>query len=64
LWAFTGNLATHSELQIDVNIYLTKVQIWLNQFIGGVPQYIWAILIVGILAWLTTAAVKQFKKEK
>ncbi len=63
-WAFTGNLAMHSELQINVNIYLTKVQIWLNQFVGGVPQYVWAILIVGIFAWLTTAAVKQFKKEK
>ncbi len=63
-WAFTGNLATHSELQIDINIYLTKFQLWLNQFIGGVPQYVWAILIVGILAWLTATAIKQFKKEK
>jgi len=63
-WAFTGNLAMQSELQINVNIYLTKFQLWLNQFIGGVPQYVWAILVVGIFAWLTTAAVKQFKKEK
>ncbi len=63
-WAFTGNLAMHSELQINVNIYLTKVQLWLNQFIGGVPQYVWAVLIVGIFAWLATAAVRQFKKEK
>lgn len=63
-WAFTGNLAMHSELQISVNIYLTKIQLWLNQFIGGVPQYVWAILIVGIFAWLVTAALRQFKKEK
>ncbi len=63
-WAFTGNLTMHSELQIDVNIYLTKVQLWLNQFIYGVPQYVWAILMVGIFAWIATAAVRQFKKEK
>ena len=63
-WAFTGNLAMRSELQINVNIYLTKFELWLNQFIGGVPQYAWAVLIVGIFAWLTTVAVKQFKKEK
>lgn len=62
-WAFTGNLTMHSELQISVNVYLTKVQLWLNQFIGGVPQYVWAILIVGIFAWIATAAAKQFKKE-
>ncbi len=63
-WAFTGNLAMHSELQINVNIYLTKMELWLNQFIGGVPQYVWAILVVVIFAWITTAAVKQFKKQK
>ncbi|MBI4087431.1 MAG: hypothetical protein HY434_01210 [Candidatus Liptonbacteria bacterium] len=63
-WAFTGNLSMHSELQIDVNIYITKLQLWLNQFIGGVPQYAWAVLIVGIFAWLATAAARQSKKEK
>jgi len=60
-WAFTDNLAMRSELQINVNVYLTKVQIWLNQFIGGVPQYVWAALIVGVLIWITVAAAKQFK---
>lgn len=64
IWASTGNLAMHSELQINVNIYLTKIELWLNRFIGGIPQYVWAILVVGIFAWLFTAAVKQFKKEK
>lgn len=63
-WAFTGNLTMHSELQIDVNIYLTKVQLWLNQFIGGVPQYIWAIAFIGLFALIARAAVKQSKQSK
>jgi len=63
-WALTGNLAMRSELQINVNIYLTKFQLWLNQFVSGVPQYVWAILLVGIFVWLATVAIRQFKKEK
>lgn len=64
VWASTGNLTMHSELQININIYLTKFQAWLNQFIGGVPQIAWAILIVGIFAWLATYGIRQLKKEK
>lgn len=63
-WAFTGNVAVHSELQINVNIYLTKVQLFLGRFIGGVPQYVWAALVVVIFVWLAVVAARQFKKEK
>ncbi|MEK7465720.1 MAG: cytochrome c biogenesis CcdA family protein [Patescibacteria group bacterium] len=63
IWAFTGNLAMHSELQINVNIYLTKFQQWLDQFIGGIPQYVWAILFIGIFTWLITIAIRQSKKS-
>lgn len=62
--AVTGNLAMRSEVQINVNIYLTKVQLWLNQFIGGVPQYVWAVLVVGVLVWLVIVAKKQLNNNK
>ncbi len=64
IWAVTGNLAMHSELQVNVNIYLTKIGLWLNQFIGGIPQYVWAIVIIILFALLSVAAAKQFEKEK
>ncbi len=63
IWALTGNVAMHSELQINVNIFLTKVQMWLNQFIGGVPQFVWAILIVVIFAWLAATGIRQLSAE-
>lgn len=62
IWAYTGNLEMHSELQINVNIYLTRFQQWLNQFIGGVPQYVWAILFVGVFVGLIAIAKRQSKK--
>ena len=63
VWAFEGPMVNHSELQIDINIYLTKFQQFLSRFIGGVPQFVWAVVIVGFFAWLAVIAFKQSKKE-
>ena len=64
VWAFEGPMVNHSELQIDINIYLTKFQQFLNRFIGGVPQFVWAIVIVGLFVWLGVVAYKQSNKDK
>ncbi|MBI2054900.1 MAG: hypothetical protein HYT39_02255 [Candidatus Sungbacteria bacterium] len=59
-WAFTGQVNTHGQYQIDVNIYLTKLQMSLNQWLGAVPQFVWALVFLGILALLARVAFKQF----
>lgn len=63
VWAFTGNVNSHSEFQVDVNIYLTRLQDFLNAWIGGVPQYVWAIFFLGVFVWLVWFAVRRFNKE-
>lgn len=62
-WAASGPMANHSEFQINVNIYLTKLQQYLNRFIGGVPQIVWALVLVGLFAWFAAAAYRQSKKS-
>lgn len=63
IWAFMKDTGS-SELQVSINIYMANLQVWLNGFIGGIPQYFWAILFVGILVFLIAVAIKQFKKYK
>ncbi len=62
-WAFMNQVAVHSMLQVDINIYLTQLNEFLNRFIGWVPQYAWAILFVGLFAGLVALAIRQFKKD-
>ncbi len=62
-WASINQLAMSSMLQIDINIYLTKLNNFLGRFIGWVPQYAWAILFIGLLAYLVILALRQFKKD-
>jgi cytochrome c-type biogenesis protein len=61
-WAFMNQVAVHSMLQIDINIYLTQLNNFLNRFIGWIPQYVWAIMFVGLFVSLVILAIKQFKK--
>ncbi len=62
-WAFTNQLAVHSMLQVDINIYLTQFNNFLNRFIGWMPQYAWAILFIALFTYLVVRAIKQFKKN-
>ncbi len=64
VWAYTGDLGTRSSLQLYVNIYLARLELWLNGFIGNVPQIVWAVAFVGLFIWLALVAVKQLTKEK
>lgn len=61
-WASMNQVAVHSALQVDINIYLTKLNNFLNRFIGWIPQYGWAIIFAGLFVFLATLAVKQLKK--
>ncbi len=60
VWAGMNQTATHSELQVDINIALTRFQQSLGGVIGGVPEYAWAVAVLGIFALLARTAYRQF----
>lgn len=62
--AFANKLFVHSEYQVNVNIFLTKVLDSVSSFIKVVPEYVWAILLVAAIASIIKLAIKQLKKEK
>ncbi len=62
MWA-ANNPMGYSATAVDINIFITKILQFLNGFIGGIPQSVWAIIIVGLLVWLTILAIKQNKEN-
>ena len=63
-WAVTNQTATHSDLQVDVNIALTKLQQTLSGLVGGIPEYIWAIIVIGLFSLLVRTALRQFAQKE
>lgn len=63
-WAWMNKTATHSDFQVSVNIYLTKLNNALNRFTGGVPEIVWAAIFLGLFALIVWSAIRQFKKSK
>lgn len=59
-----NKLFVHSEYQVNVNIFLTEVLNSVNSLTGAMPEYVWAILIVAVVALIIKLAINQFKKEK
>lgn len=62
--ALANKLFVHSEYQVNVNIFLTKVLNSISGSIKVVPEYAWAILLVAVIAWIIKLAINQLKKEK
>ena len=62
--AAANKLFVHSEYQVSVNIFLTKVLNSVSSFIKVVPEYVWAILLVAAIASIVKLAINQLKKEK
>ncbi len=62
IWA-ANNPMGYSATAVDVNIFITKFLQFLNGFIGGIPQFVWAIAIIGLLVWLTVLAIRQNKEN-
>lgn len=68
--ALTGNLTTHASYQVDINIFLTRVVQFINQYTKIIPEPIWAliffiafIIIVGISARQFLNSTKETKRE-
>lgn len=64
LWAWMNKTATHSEFQVSVNIYLTKLNDALNRITGGIPEFAWAVIFFAVFSLIVWSAIRQFKKNK
>ncbi len=62
--AFSNNLFTHSSYQLEMNLYNAKFLQAINGFVTLIPEFIWALLFIGIVVSISYAFVKQLKKQK
>jgi cytochrome c biogenesis protein CcdA len=62
--AFSNRLFTHSSYQLDMNIWNAKFLSAINGFVSLVPEYIWALLFVGVIAYISYVFINQLKKQK
>ncbi len=57
--AQTNQLTSHSSYQITINIYLTKLVQFIGNFSKFIPEFIWALLFIGIFLLILKLAVSQ-----
>ena len=62
--AFSNKLFMHSEYQLQMNLWNAKFLGAINGFVKLVPEYIWAFLFIGIVAYVSYVFIKQYKKQK
>lgn len=61
--ALMNKLFIHSDYQLTLNLYLTKLLNSISNFIKIIPDYVWALIFVIILILIIKFAIKQFKKN-
>ncbi|MEK7104560.1 MAG: cytochrome c biogenesis CcdA family protein [Patescibacteria group bacterium] len=62
--AFSNKLFTHSSYQLDMNIWNAKFLNAINGFVVLIPEYVWALLFVGIVAYVSYVFINQYKIKK
>lgn len=62
--AFNNKLFSHSDYQLDMNIYSAKFLNYINNFVKFIPEYVWALLFVSVVGYFTYLFIKQFKKHE
>ena len=62
--AFSSKLFVHSDYQLEMNILNAKFLGAINGFTSLVPEYIWALLFIGIVTSISYIFIKQYKKQK
>jgi len=62
--AFSNKLFTHSSYQLEMNLWNAKFLGVINGFVTLIPEYIWALLFIGIVASISYVFIKQYKKQK
>jgi len=63
-WAWVGNVTTHSDVQVSVNIFLTKINTALTKLTGGIPEFVWAMAFFALFALIIFSAIRSFKKNQ
>lgn len=61
--AFNNKLFSHSDYQLDMNIYSAKILSYINRFVTLIPEYVWAVLFVSLVGWFTYLFFKQIKNK-
>lgn len=62
--AFSNELFTHSSYQLEMNLWNAKFLGAINGFVSLIPEYIWALLFIGIVASISYVFIRQYKKQK
>lgn len=61
--AIRNRLFTHSDYQLEMNLWNAKFLNSINGFVSIIPEYIWALLFIGIVVAITYVFTKQYKKQ-
>lgn len=62
--AFSSKLFVHSDYQLEMNIWNARFLGAINGFTSLIPEYIWALLFIGIVTSISYVFIKQYKKQK
>ena len=62
--AFSNKLFTHSSYQLEINLWNARFLGAINGFVALIPEYIWALLFIGIVVFISYVFIKQYKKTK
>lgn len=62
--AFVDRLSMSSDYQLQMNLYNAKFLNAIKGFVDLVPEYIWAFIFIGIIAWISYVFSRQYKNKK
>ena len=62
--AFVDKLSMRSNCQLEMNLYNAKFLNATKGFFGLIPEYIWALMFIGVVAIISYVFIKQYKKQK
>lgn len=60
--ALSNALFTHSSYQLEMNLWNAKFLTSINGFVSILPEYIWALLFIGIVSYISYVFITQSKK--
>lgn len=59
--ARNNDLSSYSSFAVSLNVTMTKLLRSLDWLTGAFPQWVWALIVVGIFLLITRAAIKQLR---
>lgn len=59
-----GKLFTHSNYQLEMNLWNAKFLNSIQGFVSFIPEYIWGLIFISIVAFMSYVFIKQYKNQK